>query len=114
MLELLVMKSYSSASFDDQFFFFLTAWLQLKSFIWQAKDSTPSRCESGPTPKERPQSVLLCLFIHFVFSLLSLLYANWASQEVGVFVSPEVLTLVHGFSFVPLFHFQRLFAFFVF
>ena len=23
------------------------------------------------------------------------------SQEGGVFVSPEVLTLVHGFSFVP-------------
>ena len=28
----------------------VTAQLQL-SFIWQAKDSTPSRHEGGPTPK---------------------------------------------------------------
>ena len=106
------MKSYSSASFDDQFFFFYNS-VTAQSFIWQAKDSTPSRCESGPAPKERPQSVLLPLFIRFVFSPLSLLYAHWASQEGGVFVSPEVLTLVHGFSFVPLFHFQRLIPFFI-
>ena len=40
-------------------------------------------------------------FIHFVSSPLILPYANWASQEGVVFVSPEVLTLVCGFSFVP-------------
>ena len=32
---------------------------------------------------------------------MSLPYANWASQEGSVFVSPEDLTLVCGFSLVP-------------
>ena len=32
---------------------------------------------------------------------MSLPYANWASQEGRVFVSPEDLTLVCGFSLVP-------------
>ena len=44
----------------------------------------------------------LPLFICVVSSLLILPYANWASQEGGMFVSPEVLTLVCGFSLVPL------------
>ena len=76
------------------------ALLQL-SFIQQAKDSTPLRHEGGLTQKERPQSVLASSFYSFVSSLLSLPYANWASQEGDMFVPPEVLTLVHGFSFVP-------------
>ena len=60
----------------------------------------PSRQEGGPTPKERPQSVLASSFHMFVsYPTLSLPHANWTSQEGGMFVSPEVLTLVHGFSF---------------
>ena len=78
----------------------VTVWLQL-SFIWRAKYSTPSSCEDGPTPKERSQSVLASSFYMFVSPTLSLPSANWASQEGGVFVSPEVLTPVHGFSFAP-------------
>ena len=85
VLELLVMKSYSNAFFDDQFFFFFFFILQLgyspEFYLASKGDSTPSRCETGLTPKERPQSVLPPLFIHFVFSPLSLLCANWASQE---------------------------------
>ena len=45
-------------------------------FIWQTKDSTPSRCEGGPSPKERQQSSWLPLFISFVSSPLSPPYAN--------------------------------------
>ena len=30
---------------------------------------------------------------------LSLLYVSWASLEGGMFVSPEILTPVYGFSF---------------
>ena len=52
----------------------VTAWLQLKSFIQQAKDSTPSRREGGPTPKERPQSLASSIY-SFFSSLLSLPYA---------------------------------------
>ena len=39
-----------------------------ESFIWQTKDSTPSRHEGRPTPKERLQSVLASSFYTFVFS----------------------------------------------
>ena len=53
-----------------------------------------------PTQKERPQS-WLPLFNSFVSSPQNLPYANWASQEGGVFVSPEFLTSVCEFSFVP-------------
>ena len=45
--------------------------------------------------------MILPLFPPLVSSPLSLPYANWASQEGEVFVSPEFLTLVHGLSFVP-------------
>ena len=46
------------------------------------------------------------IHLHFLLSFICLLplglpYANWVSQEVGVFVSPEVLTGIRGFSFVP-------------
>ena len=62
------------------------------SFICQAKDSTPSRHEGRLTPEEKPQSVLAYSFYIFVSSpTLSLPYANWASQEWGIFVSPKVL-----------------------
>ena len=76
--------------------------IRAQSFIQQAKESTPSRREGGLISKERPQSVLDSSFHMFVsYPSLSLPHANWASQEGGMFVSPEVLTLVHGFSFVP-------------
>ena len=76
--------------------------IRAQSFIQQAKESTPSRREGGLISKERPQSVLASSFHMFVsYPTLSLPHANWASQEGGMFVSPEVLTLVHGFSFVP-------------
>ena len=71
-----------------------------QSFIWQTKDSTPWRHEGGLTPKERLPSVLASSF--HTFCLLPTDPANWASQEGGMFVSSEVLTLVCGFSFVPL------------
>ena len=38
------------------------------SFIGQAKESTPSRCEGGPTPKERPPSIVASSFYTFVSS----------------------------------------------
>ena len=74
-----------------------------QGFIWQAKDSMPSRCVCvwGGYPKGEAS---ICLgFLLFYVSLLptlSLPHANWVSQEGGMFVAPEVLTLVHGFSFV--------------
>ena len=70
-----------------------------QSFIQQTKDSTPFRHEGGPTIEEKPQSWLP------LFCLLppSLTCANWASQEGGVFVSPEVFTPIHGFSFCSIF-----------
>ena len=74
-------------------------WVTAQGFIRQAKDSTPSRCDGRHTPKEKPQSVLASFFYVCLFSTLSLPHANWASQEGGMFVSPEVLTLVRGFSF---------------
>ena len=85
----------------------VTALLQL-SFIRQAKKSTPSRCKGGLIPKERPQSSLASSF-YLSPPLLSLPYANWANQEVGVFVSPEVFTPVHGFSFLIFFFFLTVF-----
>ena len=82
----------------------VAALLQL-SFIGQAKKSTPLKHEGGPTQKERPQSVLASsfLFIHLLLPL-SLPYANWGRQEGGMFVSPEALTPVCGFSSVPFSH----------
>ena len=76
-----------------------------QSFIWQAKESTTLSREGGSTPKERPQSVLASSFYMFCVLPRSLPYSNWASQEEGTFVSPEVLTPVHRFY---LFHFHRL------
>ena len=86
----------------------VTAQLQL-SFTGQAKESTPSTCEDMPTQKERAQS-WLPLFTDFVSSPQNLPYANWASQKGGVFVSPEFLTSVCEFSFVPFLCFVCLFV----
>ena len=61
----------------------VTALLQL-SFIQQAKKSTPSRHKGGLIAKKRPRSALASSF-YLSPPLLSLPYANWASQEVGVF-----------------------------
>ena len=77
----------------------VTAQLQL-SFTQQAKESTLLRCEDRPAQKERPQP-WLPLFTGFVSSPQNLPCANQASQEGGVFVSPEFLTPVCEFSFVP-------------
>ena len=82
----------------------VTAQLQL-SFIWPAKESTPSRPEGGPTPKERPQSTLASPFIRFVSSPLSLPYANWASQEGCLF---HLRFSLQSSDFL-LFHFHGLF-----
>ena len=103
--ECVISSVLSCRSKDLKWWTSVTAWLQL-SFIWQAKDNTPSRCEGGPTPKERPSSfgfLLASSFYPFVSSPLSLPYANWASQEGGVFVSPDVLIPVCRFSFCELF-----------
>ena len=50
---------------------------------------------------EVPISLGFLLLYICLLPTLSLPYANWAGQEGGVFVSPEVLTPVLGFSFVP-------------
>ena len=71
----------------DQCYNLVTA----QSLIWQAKESTPLRHEGRLTPKERPQSILASCFYTFCLLSRSLPYANWANQEAGVFVSPEVL-----------------------
>ena len=70
--------------------------IMAQNFILQAKESTLWKLEGRPTPKERSQSILACLL-----PVLSMPYANWVSQEGDVFVSPKVITPVHGFSFVP-------------
>ena len=51
-------------------------------------------------PKGKASICLGFLLLYVcLFSTLSLPHENWASQEGGMFVSPEVLTLVRGFSF---------------
>ena len=66
------------------------------SFIWQAKKSTPSRPECGLTQKERPQSVLASSFYSFIRTCPMQI----GLAKNGMFVSPEVLTPVHGLSSV--------------
>ena len=95
------------------FFFSFYSSVTAQSFIWQTKDSTPSRHEGRPTPKERPQSVLASSFYMFCVlhrPVLSLLYANWASQEGCLFHLRFSLWSVNFL----LFHFFRLFPFFIF
>ena len=100
-----VCSSLSSVSLQqrfetvDQCYSSVTA----QSLIPQAKESIPLWCEGGPAPKERPQSLLASSFLCLSPPAMSLPYANWASQEGGVFASPEDLTLVCGFSLIPFF-----------
>ena len=61
----------------------------------------PSRMRVGRPERGELNPSWFPLFICFVSSPLSLPYANWASQEGGTFVSPEVLTPVCGIPFVP-------------
>ena len=81
-----------------------------QSFIWQAKESTLSRHEGGPTPKERPQSVLASSFYMFVSS------PPWACpMQIGL--AKKGAYLFHlKFSLqsadILLFHFCGLFSFF--
>ena len=73
--------------------------LQLRVLIGKQRTVHP-RHEGGGTSVERPQLVLAPSFYMFVSSP-SLTMQIRASREGGVFVSPEGLTLVPGFSFVP-------------
>ena len=80
----------------DQCYSLVTA----QSFIWQIKDTTPSKREGRPTSRGGHNlSWLSLLYIcllptHCSHTPLSLPYANWARQEGGRFASPEALTLV--------------------
>ena len=78
----------------------VTAWLQL-SFIWKNKRLYTLEVWGWAAPK-REVSICLGFLLLCVcpLSTFSLPYANRAGQEGGVFVSPEVLTLFCGFSFV--------------
>ena len=69
-----------------------------QSFIRQRKVH-PRGAKAGRLRQEKPQSFLASSF--FLSPPQGLACANWASQEGGVFVLPEVLTLVCRFSFVP-------------
>ena len=64
------------------------------SFIWQVKGSTPLRHEVRSTPKGEASLLLLPLYICFSPPPFELPYVCCTSQERGVFVSPEVLTLL--------------------
>ena len=88
------------------------AQLQL-SFIWQGKENTPSRHEGGPTQKtqreEKPEAQFWLLSL-YVFSPPPEPALCKLGKPGGLFVLPEVLTLVLGSSFVL---FSRAFPFFV-
>ena len=90
----------------DQCYSFVTA----QSFTQQAKESTPSRREGTPTPKERPQSSWLPSFIH-------LSPPCWACPMQIRLAKTECLFplkfSLQSASFL-LFHFCGLFPFFVF
>ena len=94
--------------------------------LLEAKDTTPSRQDGGPTPKDAKRrerlkfgsSLYIYIYILFFFSLLplNLPYVNWASQEacflfIYLFFSSELLLLVFEYSFVLFF---QAFPFFVF
>ena len=75
----------------------VTAELQLRVLSGKQRKVHPQGMRAGD-PKGKALASSFCMFCLLPPSLP---YANWASQEGGVFVSPEVLTPVHGFSFVP-------------
>ena len=75
----------------------VTAWLQLNFFKQRIVHPQVLRVDQ---PKRRGLNPSwLLTFMQIVSSQpLSLLYVSWASLEGGMFVSPEVLTPVRGFS----------------
>ena len=77
----------------------VTALLKL-SFIWLAKEVYPRGVMVGNPKGEASIHLGFLLLYICLLSPLSLPYANWAGQEGAVFVLPEVLTPVYGFSFV--------------
>ena len=79
----------------------VTAQLQLRVSLGKQRKVHPRVVRAGRPQRRGSISFWLPPFIHLSPSPLSLPYANWASQEGGMFVSPEVLTPVLGFSFVP-------------
>ena len=83
----------SHRSKDLKWWTSITAQLQL-SFIWQAKDSTPWRCEGGRPQRTGLNPSWLPPFIR-LSPPLSMSYVG------GLFVLPEVLTPALRFSFVP-------------
>ena len=91
----------------------VTALSQL-SFIWQAKDTTPSRHEGGPIPKDVKRIIWLnfgsAFYVFFPPPPEPVLCKlGWPKSRM--LVSPEVLTPVHGLSLAPL---SRAFLLFVF
>ena len=70
-----------------------------QSFIWQ-RIVHPWGVKVGKSQRRGLNPPWLPLFIGSVSSPLSMPNTHWAIQVGGLFVSPEVLTLVHGFSFV--------------
>ena len=77
----------------------VTARLQLRVLFGRQRIVHPRGVRAG-IPKGEASICLGFLLLHVcLLSTLSLPHANWTSQEGGMFVSPEVLTLVHGFSF---------------
>ena len=79
--------------------------LQL-SFVWQAKGNTSSRCKGSQTQKkrreEKPEAQFWLLFL-YIFSPPPEPDLCKLDQPGGLFVLPEVLTLVLGLSFVLFF-----------
>ena len=88
----------------------VTALLQL-SFTWQAKDSSLLRHEGRLTQKERPQSILASSFYMFVCSPSWAFPMQIGLAKTGVCLFHLNFLLQLGFL---LFHFHRLFPFFVF
>ena len=76
-----------------------------QSFIWQAKESTSLRCKGRLTPKERLNLGSSFIYVFFFFSPPPGPALCKLGQPGGLFVSPEVLTQVLGFSFFPFSHF---------
>ena len=96
----------------DQCYSLVTA----QGVIGQAKERTSLRHEGGSTPKKRRQSICLGFLLLYTLSAPpslspSLHYANWASQEQACLFHLRFSLWSEDFL---LFHFLRLFPFFVF
>ena len=100
MLKKCVTSSVLSChSKDLQLWTSVTAPLQL-SFIRTNHDEHTLEAWGRGDPKGEASILLGFLLKYICLSPLSLPYANWASQEGGVFALTEVLTQVYGFPFV--------------